>query len=245
MLATKLFAPAPRPQLVVRPRLLEQLDATLDAGHRLTVLSAPTGFGKTTLLSDWLSHLEQSQKPTRLAWLSLDDGDNDLTRFLTHVVAALQGAGLDVDEQVLGSLDAASRSVALTALVNDVTRACEQASETHWIVVLDDYHVIAGTDVHDASLFLLNHLPARIHLVMATRSDPPLPLALLRSRGQLTEVRVADLRFTRAEARDFLNRVMGLDLSAADVDALEDRTEGWVAGLQLAALSLRGHSGAR
>ena len=114
MLATKLFAPAPRPQLVVRPRLLEQLDATLDASHRLTVLSAPTGFGKTTLLSDWLSHLEQSQKPARLAWLSLDDGDNDLTRFLTHVVAALQGAGLDVDEQVLGSLDAASRSVALT-----------------------------------------------------------------------------------------------------------------------------------
>ena len=240
MLATKLFAPTPRPQLVVRPRLLEQLDATLDASHRLTVLSAPTGFGKTTLLADWLSHLEQSQKPTRPAWLSLDDGDNDPTRFLTHLVAALKGAGLGVDDHLLGSLDADSRSDALTAMVNDVTRACEQAPETQWIVVLDDYHVIGVSDVHDASLFLLNHLPARVHLVMATRSDPPLPLALLRSRGQLTEVRAADLRFTRAEAREFLNRAMGLDLSATDVNALEERTEGWVAGLQLAALSLQG-----
>ena len=240
MLATKLFAPTPRQQLVVRTRLLEQLDTTLDASHRLTVLSAPAGFGKTTLLSDWLSHLEQSQRLTRLAWLSLDDGDNDVTRFLTHLVAALQGAGLDVDEQVLGSMDAASMSVALTALVNDVTRECEHSPETQWIVVLDDYHVIGVPDVHEASLFLLNHLPTRVHLVVATRSDPPLPLALLRSRGQLTEVRAADLRFTRAEARDFLNRVMGLDLTAADVDALDERTEGWVAGLQLAALSLRG-----
>ena len=197
MLATKLFAPTPRPQLVVRPRLLEQLDTTLDASHRLTVLSAPAGFGKTTLLSDWLSPLDKSQRLTRLAWLSLDDGDNDLTRFLTHLVAALHGAGLDVDEGVLGSMDATSMSVALTALVNNVTRACEHAPETQWIVVLDDYHVIGVPDVHEASLFLLNHLPTRAHLVMATRSDPPLPLALLRSRGQLTEVRAADLRFTR------------------------------------------------
>ena len=240
MLATKLFAPIPRPQLVARSRLVEQLDTTLDASHRLTVLSAPAGFGKTTLLSDWLSHLDQSQTLTRVAWLSLDDGDNDLTRFLTHVVAALQGAGLDVDAGVLGSLDAASSSAALTALVNDVTRAGEDAPHTQWIVVLDDYHVIGAPDVHEASAFLLDHLPARLHLVVATRSDPPLPLARLRSRGQLTEVRAADLRFTRAEARDFLNRVMGLDLTIADVDALDERTEGWVAGLQLAALSLRG-----
>ncbi len=243
MLATKLFTPTPRRQLVARPRLLEQLDGTLDAGNRLTVISAPAGFGKTTLVSDWLSQRVASTIPTRVAWLSLDDGDNDLTRFLTHVVAALRGMALGVDEAVLESIDATSTSAALTALVNDVTRAGVDAPETQWILVLDDYHAIVAPAVHEAVTFLLDHLPAQLHLVVATRSDPPLPLAKLRTRGQLTEVRAADLRFTRAEALDFFNRVMGLDLSAADVQALDDRTEGWAAGLQLAALSLRGISG--
>ena len=240
VLATKLFVPARRSQLVARPRVAERLDSTLDAGHRLTLVSAPAGFGKTTLLSDWLTDLDQRQEDTRVGWLSLDDGDNDLTRFVAHLVAALQSAELDVDAAVLESLSAASAAAALTPLVNDLARAGQQEPGTQWIVVLDDYHVIGASEVHEAVTFLLDHLPDHLHLVMATRSDPPLPLARLRSRGQLTELRAADLRFTPAEAREFLNQVMGLELTAADVGALEDRTEGWIAGLQLAALSLRG-----
>jgi LuxR family maltose regulon positive regulatory protein len=236
VLATKLFVPVPRAQLVARRRLVTHLDATLDASQRLTVLSAPAGFGKTTLLSDWIGHLDDDR--VRVAWLSLDDADNDLTCFLTHLVAALQSTGLDVG--TAEPVNAASSSAVLTALVNQLAAAGEQASDTQWIVVLDDYHVIEVPDVHEASAFLLDHVPARLHLVLATRSDPPLQLALLRSRGQLTEVRAADLRFTKSEARDFLNQVMGLDLTARDVDALEERTEGWIAGLQLAALSLQG-----
>jgi LuxR family maltose regulon positive regulatory protein len=240
VLATKLFAPARRAQLVARPRLAERLDTTLDAGHRLTLVSAPAGFGKTTLLSDWLTHLEQSRTDIRLAWLSLDDGDNDLARLLTHLVAALQSVGLAVDSSALASLHTTSTAAALTAIVNDVTSAGEQSPDKRWILVLDDYHAIVATDVHDAVTFLLDHLPDHLHLLMATRSDPPLPLARLRSRGQLTELRAADLRFTPAEAQEFLNRVMGLELTGSDVQALDERTEGWIAGLQLAALSLRG-----
>ncbi len=240
MLATKLFVPPPRPQLVARQRLVEQLDATLDEHHRLTVVSAPAGFGKTTLLGDWLGHVGRADDSVRVAWLSLDDGDNDPTRFLAHVVAALQGAGLEEVEGLLHALAAPPTAAELTVLVNTVTEACEHAPEIRWVLVLDDYHVLQSTEVHEVSAFLLDHLPTRVHLVLATRADPPLALARLRSRGQLTEVRAADLRFTRGEARDFLNGVMGLDLTTDDVDALDERTEGWVAGLQLAALSLRG-----
>jgi LuxR family transcriptional regulator, maltose regulon positive regulatory protein len=240
VLATKLFAPARRPQLVARPRLTERLSTTLDAGHRLTLLSAPPGFGKTTSLGDWLTELDELGRHTQVGWLSLDDGDNDLTRFATHLVAALQRAGLDVDAVVLESLSTAPTAAALTPLVNDLAGAGHQEPGKQWIVVLDDYHAIGASEVHEAVTFLLDHLPDHLHLVMATRADPPLPLARLRSRGQLTELRAADLRFTPTEAQDFLNRVMGLELNAGEVDALEDRTEGWIAGLQLAALSLRG-----
>jgi LuxR family maltose regulon positive regulatory protein len=240
ILATKLFAPARRQQLVERPRVVEQLGPTLDAGHRLTLVSAPAGFGKTTLLSEWLTDLDQRQSHTRLGWLSLDDGDNDSARFMAHLVAALNTAGLDVDAAVLESFSTASPAAALTPLVNDLAAAGEHPPGTQWVVVLDDYHVIKASEVHEAMTFLLDHLPDQLHLVIATRSDPPLPLARLRSRGQLNEVRIADLRFTPSEAREFLNQVMGLKLTAADVDALENRTEGWIAGLQLAALSLRG-----
>ncbi|HEX9999317.1 MAG TPA: hypothetical protein VGB74_02590, partial [Actinoplanes sp.] len=231
VLATKLYAPARRPRLVARPRLAGRLDATLEVGHRLTLVSAPAGFGKTTLLTDWLAGLGERRTDVGLAWLSLDDGDNDLVRLLTHLVAALRSAGLDVG--------AAADETALTAIVNDVTGAGERSPDKRWILVLDDYHVITATEVHDAVTFLLDHLPEHLHLLVATRSDPPLPLARLRARGQLTELRAADLRFSPAEAQEFLNRVMGLELTAADVRALDDRTEGWVAGLQLAALSLR------
>ena len=240
MLATKLFAPSRRRQLVARPRLVEQLDTTVDAGHRLTLVSAPAGFGKTTLISDWLAQLGERQASPVVGWVSLDDGDNDLARLFTHLVAALHGAGLEVDPAVVESLHTASTSAALTAVLNDVARAGERAPENHWILVLDDYHVITATKVHEAVTFLLDHLPEHLHLLLATRSDPPLPLARLRSRAQLTEIRAADLRFTAAESREFLNQVMGLDLTNADVDALEERTEGWIVGLQLAGLSLRG-----
>jgi len=192
------------------------------------------------VLSDWLAGLPQRQPHARVGWLSLDDGDNDLTRLLTHVVASLNRVGLGIDTAVVESLHGASTSTALTALVNDVTRAGEHAPGEKWGLVLDDYHVIGASDVHEAVAFLMDHLPDHLHLVMATRADPPLPLARLRSGGQLTEVRAADLRFTPSEAWEFLNRVMGLDLTPADVDSLEERTEGWIAGLQLAALSLRG-----
>ena len=239
VLATKLFAPARRPRLVARPRLAEQLDTTLEAGHRLTLVSAPAGFGKTTVLSDWLTHLDQLQAQPRVGWLSLDEGDNDLTCFLTYLMAALRSVDLNLDSTVLESLHSASVPAVLTALVNDITRAGEDSPGQQWVLVLDDYHAIGASDVHEAVTFLLDHLPDCLHLMVATRSDPPLPVARLRSRGQLTEVRAADLRFTPAEAREFLNQAMGLDLTPADVDALEERTEGWVVGLQLAALSLR------
>ena len=240
VLATKLYAPTRRPQLVARPRLLEQLDTTLDANNRLALVSAPAGFGKTTLLSDWLAHLESGSTQARIGWLSLDEDDNDLSRLLNHVTTALQGAGLDVDPALLEAHQGNSPSTALTAIVNDVSRAVEDAPATHWVLVLDDVHVLSASDVHEALSFLLDHLPRRLHLLMATRSDPPLPLPRLRSRGELTEVRAADLRFTSTEAVEFLNRVMGLELSTEDVATLDGRTEGWIAGLQLAALSLRG-----
>jgi LuxR family maltose regulon positive regulatory protein len=231
VLATKLFAPARRARLVARPRLVERLGATLDAGHRLTLVSAPAGFGKTTVLGDWITDAGDA----RVGWLSLDEGDNDPTRFVIHLVAALRSAGLDVGAPDADPVSGGS----LTPLVNDLARAAELEPGARWILVLDDYHVIGAPQVHETVGFLLDHGPHRLHLVVATRADPPLPLARLRSRGQLVEVRAADLRFTAAEALEFLNRVMGLELAAADVDALEDRTEGWIAGLQLAALSLR------
>jgi LuxR family maltose regulon positive regulatory protein len=240
VLATKLFAPARRTRSVARPRVAVRLDATLEPGHRLTLVSAPAGFGKTTAVGDWLADLGARPDRPHVAWLSLDPGDDDPARLLTHLVAALDGAGLDVDPAVLDAVGAGSPAAALTALVNDLTVSGELAPDDHWVLVLDDYHALGAREAHEAVAFLLEHGPPRLHLVIATRSDPPLPLARLRSRGQLTEVRATDLRFTPSEAQDFLARVMGLDLTTEGVDALEDRTEGWIAGLQLAGLSLQG-----
>lgn len=236
MLATKLFPPTLRSEMVARPRLAEQLDNTLERGHRLTLVSAPAGFGKTTLLSDWAAAHE------RVAWLSLDEGDNALPRFLSHLWASLSGADLDLDPAALEHLATAPTSDTLTAVVNELVHAGRQLPDSHWLLVLDDYHVIEATEVHEAMTFLLDHLPDHLHLLVATRSDPQLPLSRLRSRGQLTEVRAADLRFSLSETREFLNERMALDLTEGDMDALEERTEGWIAGLQLAALSLRGIS---
>ena len=174
-----------------------------------------------------------------VAWLSLDEGDNDPTRFLTYLVAALQTIAANIGAGVLAVLQSPQpppiESI-LTALLNEITTIPD-----NFILVLDDYHVIDSKPVDEALTFLLEHLPPQMHLVIATREDPHLPLARLRARGQLTELRAADLRFTPAEAAEFLNQVMGLNLSAEDIAALETRTEGWIAGLQLAALSMQGH----
>ncbi|HEX2805689.1 MAG TPA: LuxR C-terminal-related transcriptional regulator [Kineosporiaceae bacterium] len=239
VLATKLFVPTRRPELVARPSLVERLNSALVAGRRLTLVSAPAGFGKTTLLGDWLIGLERRASDVRAGWLSLDDGDNDLPRLLTHLVTTLSRAGLDLEAASHALQSSLPVPDTLTALVNDVASAGEQSPERQWVLVLDDYHVIQSPDVHKATAFLLDHLPDALHLVVATRSDPPWPLARLRSRGQMTEVRAADLRFTSQEASEFLNRLLGLHLTASEVEALEERTEGWIAGLQLAALSLR------
>ncbi|HEY3558190.1 MAG TPA: LuxR C-terminal-related transcriptional regulator [Kribbella sp.] len=224
VIATKLFPPARRSELVARPWLVERLDGTLERGHRLTLVSAPAGFGKTTLVGDWASRHRQ------VGWLSLDAGDNALPRFLTHLWAALPGIRVP-----LPAADVPT-TAALTAIVNDYA----DQPDLNAVLVLDDYHVIEALDVHEAVAFLLDNLPDQLHLVVSTRADPPFPLARLRSRGQLMEVRVDDLRFAAAEAGAFLNDVMGLRLTDDDVRALEGRTEGWAAGLQLAALSLRG-----
>jgi LuxR family maltose regulon positive regulatory protein len=249
VLATKLYVPPPRPRVVPRPRLIERLDEGLAAGHKLTVISAPAGFGKTTLVSSWLHHLPPQSKiqnpkskiQNAAAWLSLDAGDNDPTCFLTYLVAALQTVVPTIGEGVLGTLHATQAQpppieLLLTTLLNELTTI-----SGNLILVLDDYHVIEAQALSQALTFLIEHLPPQLHLVIATREDPPFPLARLRARGQLNELRAADLRFTPAEAAEFLNRVIGLNLSAEDIASLEDRTEGWIAGLQLAAISMQGH----
>jgi ATP/maltotriose-dependent transcriptional regulator MalT len=231
ILATKLYRPRPRPNVVNRPRLLERLNEGLH--RKLTLIAAPAGFGKTTLVSEWVEGIEQ---PT--AWLSLDEGDNDPSRFLMYLVAALQTIVANVREEVLGALQSPQPpppEAILTALLNEIT-----AIPDHFVLVLDDYHVLDAKPVDQALAYLVEHQPPQMHLVITTREDPQLPLARLRARGHLTELRATDLRFTPSEAAAFLNQVMGLGLSAGDIAALEDRTEGWIAGLQLAALSMQG-----
>jgi LuxR family maltose regulon positive regulatory protein len=233
ILATKLYIPPPRPKVVLRPRLIERLNEGISSGCKLTLISASAGFGKTTLVSEWLVGCDQ-----KVAWLSLDEGDNDPTRFLTYLVAALQTIAPNIGKGVLAILQSPQpppTELILTTLLNDITTISDS-----FILVFDDYHLIDAKSVDNALTFLIEHLPPKMHLVITTREDPHLPLARLRARGQCTELRAADLRFTPAEAAEFLNRVMGLDLSAEDITALESRTEGWIAGLQLAALSVQG-----
>jgi LuxR family maltose regulon positive regulatory protein len=240
VLATKLHVPTPRRQLVPRPRLTRQLSAGEAWLPRLVLVSAPAGFGKTTLLSQWLAG---EPAPDRdVAWLSLDDGDNDLRRFLAHLVAAMQALGEEVGveaDALMTSAAAVPTEAVLTSLVNDLDQVAGQI-----VLALDDYHVLEEPAVHEAVAFLLDYAPPQVSIAVATRSDPPLALSRLRSRAELLEVRAADLRFSRSEADTFLNELMGLGLGPAQVAALDDRTEGWAAGLQLAALSMGGHTDA-
>lgn len=232
ILATKLYIPSPRPKMVLRPRLTKRLN---DGLHRkLTLISASAGFGKTTLVSEWLHECERP-----VAWLSLDEGDNDPKRFLTYLCAALRTIGVNIGESVfriLQSPQSPPTESILTTLINEIT-----ATPDPFILVLDDYHVIDTKSIDHALTFLLKHLPPQMHIVISTREDPHLPLARLRVQDQLTELRVADLRFTPSEAGDFLHQVMGLNLTPEDTAILATRTEGWIAGLQLAAISIQGH----
>src|SRR5581483_5372857 len=231
ILATKLYIPLPRPKVVSRPRLIERLNEGLQ--HKLILVSASAGFGKTTLISEWVLGCG---RPT--AWLSLDEGENDPVGFLRYLVAALQTIAPSLGEGVLALLQSPQPppiTSILTALLNDMASIKE-----HFVLILDDYHMLDSKAIDQALTFLVEHLPPQMHLVIATREDPSLPLARLRVQDQLTEVRAAELRFTHLEAAAFLNQVMGLTLSAQDIAALERRTEGWIAGLQLAAISMQG-----
>lgn len=242
VLATKFFFPAPRPQITSRPRLLKRLNDELGASRKLSLVCAPAGFGKTTLLSEWIIQRRRQQPGVCIAWLSLDAHDNDPSRFLAYLVAALQGVDAEIGAEMTDlrhSGQVLTAEPVLTSLINDIARSGKE-----FILVLDDYHVIEERPVHEALAFLLDHLPPQLHLAIATRSDPPLSLARLRSRGELVELRAADLRFTPDEAADFLNQVMNLGLSEDGIAALSTRTEGWIAGLQLAGLSLREHEDA-
>ena len=230
LLETKLYLPQWSAALVSRSHLID----CIHPKRKLTLVSAPAGFGKTTLLSEWVAAV-----PTRrAAWVSLDQSDNDPAVFWSYLITALQKIQPGLGERshsLLQSPQPPSIESVLMTLLNELT-----AVEADIVLILDDYHRIETPAIHRGIGFLLSHLPPHVHLIIASRSDPPLSLARLRSRGELTELRVNDLRFTPDEAAAFLHQVMGLKISAADVTALEKRTEGWIAGLQLAALSLQG-----
>lgn len=232
ILATKLYIPPPRPNVVIRPRLLAGLNEGLT--RKLTLISAPAGFGKTTLVSGWVATCD-----CPIAWVSLDDGDNDPARFMAYVIAALQTLMPHLGDGVLRAMQSPqppAMETILTALVNEIITIPHE-----FALVLDDYHLIESTQVDDVLTFLIEHLPPHMHMIVATREDPIVPLARLRARNQLTELRARELRFTPAEAAEFFNQVIGLHLSEADIIALDTRTEGWIAGLQLAAISMQGH----
>ena len=232
LLSTKLYIPPVQPELVPRPHLIERLNVGLH--RKLGLVSAPAGFGKTTLLSEFTARCHRP-----VAWLSLDQGDNDPTRFWTYFVAALQTIRADMGQALLASVRSsqpAAIEAFLTALINEITAS----NSVPFALVLDDFHMILDEQVHDGITFLLDHLPSQMHLIFSGRADPPWPLARLRARGEMVELRSDDLRFTQEETAAFLDELMNLDLLPEDISALQERTEGWIAGLQMAALSMRG-----
>jgi LuxR family transcriptional regulator, maltose regulon positive regulatory protein len=238
ILTTKLSIPPERPDWVLRARLIEQLDRA--SGKKLVLVSAPAGFGKTTLVASWL-HSLGDREDTRVAWLSLDEDDNDPIRFLAHLIATLQTIDQGIGQTARPFLEVAHiprLTHPMTLLINDIA-----ALQWQSILVFDDYHVIDHAELQTSITFFLDHLPPHCHLIVTTREEPPLPLPRLRAKGEVLELRLQDLRFIGEETATFLNRTMCLALTAEAVQTLEDRTEGWVAGLQMAALSLRGQTG--
>ena len=252
LLRTKLFVPRIRPFLVPRPHLIQKMNQGLQQHCKLTLISAPAGFGKTTLITCWIEEatrqaanqakVDTLQPPIfdQVAWLSLDSDDNEITRFLAYTIAAIQTISPTMGEKVLSILQAPQlppiESI-LTTLLNEIATI-----QHNFMLVFDDYHLIDDRSVDKALTFLLEHLPPQMHIVITTREDPNIPLARYRVRGQAIELRANDLRFTPSEAAQFLNQIMQLNLTANEVSALESRTEGWIAGLQIAALALQGQS---
>ena len=238
LLATKLNIPPVRPQIVPRPRLIEKLKEGLS--YNLVLISAPAGFGKTTLVSEWI---RLSQPQIQAPWVSLDEADNDPVRFWDYFIAALKMHWPATNESTSAMLHSPqpypSESI-LTALINDLTTVSDD-----FAVVLDDYHLIKNEAIHAGMTFLLEHMPPKMHLIIATRVDPELPLSRFRGRGTMLEIGADDLRFTLDETGALLQGLLGVTLSPEDIRALLERTEGWVVGLKMAALSLRGQQDVR
>jgi LuxR family transcriptional regulator, maltose regulon positive regulatory protein len=237
VLSTKLYIPPIQSSLVQRWRLVQHLENGYQAGKRVTLVSAPAGFGKTTVIREWITN-EKLGKP--FGWLSLDDGDNDAVRFLIYVVSAIQKVNSKVGQNVLTSLNSPLVPPLMDlveTLINEISFYADP-----FLLVLDDYHLIKKAEIHSLLQFLLKHQPDALHLVIITREDPPFPLPRMRVEGHITEIRERDLRFTMEEAQSFLVRTMGLDLSLQDISKLEERTEGWAAGMQLAALAMEDYS---
>jgi LuxR family maltose regulon positive regulatory protein len=233
ILTTKLFVARPQTTVVQREGLIARLDDILR--RKITLISAPAGFGKTTAIGTWIAG-----RDIRTAWVSLDTADNDVARFLLYLVAAFQTIHPEVGEGVRRALLAPALppiETLLASLINDLATITDD-----YLLVLDDYHLISDQEVHDALLFILERAPASLHTILTTRADPPVPLARLRVRGDLLEIRASDLRFSQEEASRFLNEQMGLQLNAGQLDVLLAKTEGWAAGLQMAALSLQGRT---
>lgn len=230
LLETKLRAPTRRRGVIGRPRLVEKIERGIEA--KLTLVSAPPGFGKTSLLAEWRAAMPEGMPA---GWLSLDAADNSSVTFWTYVIAAFDAVAPGTGARALSLLSEQTLEPALISLLNDL-----ETITTDTVLVLDDFHAIEAHEIHDGTAFLFDHLPAKVHLVLATRADPPLPLARMRARGELAEIRAGDLRFSRAEVTAYFNNAMGLALDDRDLAALAERTEGWIAALQLAGLSMQG-----
>lgn len=239
VLSTKLYIPPIQSSLVQRPRLVQHLENGYQSGKLVTLVSAPAGFGKTTVIREWITDKDFGKS---FGWLSLDDGDNDPVRFLTYLVAAIQKVNAEVGQSILTSLNS-SQIPPLMDLVETLINEISFEAEP-FLLVLDDYHLIKKVEVHSILQLLLKRQPDALHLVVITREDPPFSLPRMRVQGQITEIRERDLRFTLDEAQAFLMKTMGLEISVQDVGRLEERTEGWAAGMQLAALALEEHSNA-
>ncbi len=239
LLATKLFIPPPGKNLVERPRLVNKLNECLQPGCRLILLSAPAGFGKSTLVNTWIHNLQrtETEPSTQFAWLTVDEGDNDLGSFWLYVISSLQLLYDKIGQQTKSMLQVPKlpdMEQALAVLINDLAQVPDPI-----ILILDDFHCIRNSEIHKSLAYFINHVPLQFHLLVATRADPPLPLALLRGRQQLLEIRTADLRFTQDETALFVKEVMQLVLRDKEIDVLNQRTEGWIAGLQMAAISMK------
>jgi LuxR family maltose regulon positive regulatory protein len=233
LLVTKLYTPPARKNLVQRQRLTGMLNDAWQQGKKLILVSASAGYGKTTLVTEWVRGLS-----IKSSWFSLDESDNDPARFLTYLIAALQIIDKSIGEKTQAMLQSPQPlppDLVLTSLLNEIA-----AVPTPFILVLDDYHLIQALPIHSQLDFLVEHQPPQMHLLIITREDPPLPLARLRARSQMFEIRQKDLRFLPDECADFMQRVMGLNLTDDDIIALDRRTEGWIVGLQLAAVSMQG-----